>query len=306
MPFVSIRTSTIRPASPLLFDVFVHFREQYLKYKGTNDSFDKALLDRFKEKKVKKLFIPAEQEPSYLKYLDAALGDLQAKEAPVAARAELAQEALRQEADNIDKTLESAEAYQSSQDRVLKVVDFMLSEPKALAGMLSSAGLSVDDSAHGSTVSSLCLAVGALSKLVSKEELADLAVAGLLHDIGLKELGFDAKSSLADVPKEKRADFRKHPAVAVERVAGKKFITPRVLRILEDHEEYGPGLGFPNKKNYAKLAPDSRIFNLCDAFDHFSIRAGKEPALCLDDFISERGEHFDMDLLGILEKAIKA
>lgn len=254
---------------------------------------------------MKKVFIPSEQEPLYLKYLDEALGELQSTDAPVEARAELAQETLRQEADNVEKTLESEEAYESSKSRIHKVVDFMLAEPGALAGMLAAAGLAVDDSAHGSTVSSLSLAVGSYSKKLSKEELSDLAVAGLLHDMALAELGFDGRTVLADLPKDKKADFKRHPQVAVERVAGKKFITPRVLRILEDHEEYGEGLGFPNKKRYSKLSLDSQIFNMCDAFDHFCLVAGKLPVDCLNAFVEERGDHFDLELLEILEKQIR-
>ena len=290
----------------MLFDVYVHFREHYLKFRAEQQELEKDLLEKLKTKKVKKLFISSEQEPFYLKYLDGALNDLGSQTTSVADRADLAQDALKHEADNIDRTLESQEAYESSKARIEKVVDFMLAEPKALAGMLSAAGISVDDSSHGSTVSSLCLAVGAHTKQLDREALADLAVAGLLHDIALKELGFDPKSHLPDLPKEKRADFRRHPQVAVERVAGKKFITPRVLRILEDHEEYGEGLGFPNKKWYSKLSLDSQVFNLCDAFDHYVIRKGKPAVECFEAFCSEQGENYSLELLEILEKQLKA
>ena len=306
MSFVSVRTSTLRPNTELLFDVYVFYEETHLRFRKIQQSFDAQILERFKVKKIKKVFIPEEQEAEYLRYLDQALETLKTKNLKVEAKAELAQDTLKQEADNIGKTLESEESYRSSESRIHKVVDFMLNEPKALAGMLASAGLSVDDSAHGSTVSSLALAVGTGSRLVNREALTDLAVAGLLHDTGLKPLGFSANSTLSNIPREKRADFRRHPEAAVEQVAGKKFITPRVLRIIQDHEEFGDGLGFPEKKRYSKLEADSRIFNLCDAFDHFSISAGKPAAECVDGFIEACAEHYDMQLLEVLEKQVKA
>ncbi len=306
MEFVSVRTATIRPDTELMFDVYVLFQDSYLKYRSATQSFNTPSLDRFKAKKVKKIYIPQEQETQYLSYLDKALEQLQKKDLSVSNRAELAQDTLKQEADSISKTLESEEAYRSSESRIQQVVDFMISEPKALAGMLTSAGLSVDDSAHGSTVSSLVLAVGTASKYMNRDELTDAAVAGLLHDSALKKLGFDVKSDITNISKEKRIDFKKHPAIAVEQVAGKQFITPRVLRIITDHEEYGEGLGFPEKKWFEKLQVDSQIFNLCDAFDHFSIQAGKASKDCFDDFVAARGEHFDMDLIQILEQQVKA
>lgn len=306
MAFVSVRTNTLRPNTKLLFDVYVHYREEHLRYRQVSQAFDDLTIERLKSKKIKKVFIPEEQEPAYLQYLDQSLNQLQEPSLSVASRAEFAQDTLRQASDTIDKTLETEEAYRSSESRIHQVVDFMLKEPKALAGMLASAGLSVDDSAHGATVSSLALAVGTASKFVGREELTDLAVAGLLHDTALKSLGFDATTTLANLPKEKRADFRRHPALAVERVAGKQFITPRVMRIIQDHEEYGPGLGFPEKKNYDRLQVDSQIFNICDAFDHFAILAGKPPLECVADFIGARTDHFDLQLLEILEKQVKS
>lgn len=306
MDFISVRTATLRPNIELLFDVYVHYQNNYIVYKKNSQNFDEVTLTKFKDKKIKKVFIPGNQEPSYLKYLDQALEQLQKVDLKVNERAELAQDTLKQESDNITKTLESEEAYRSSESRIHKVVEFMMKEPKALVGMLASAGLSVDDSAHGSTVSSLALAVGTISGKVNKECLTDLAIAGLLHDTGLKSLGLDVTTNLTNIIKEKRSDFKKHPSVAIEQVAGKKFITPRVLRIIENHEEYGDGLGFPEKKNYAKLEIDSQIFNLCDAFDHFSILAGKPAKECIDEFLQARADHFDLHLLEVLEKQIKA
>jgi HD-GYP domain-containing protein (c-di-GMP phosphodiesterase class II) len=154
-------------------------------------------------------------------------------------------------------------------------------------------------------VSSLALALGTFSRFVNREELTDMAVAGLLHDGALKTLGFDAKTDFGTLGKEDKAKYRKHPELAVEQVAGKKFITARVLRLIQDHEEYGEGQGFPGKKRFAKLGADSQIFNLCDAFDHFCIRQGKIAADCFTAFVTARGEHFDAELLGMLEQKLK-
>ena len=306
MSYVSIRTATLRPNTELLFDVYIFYGDTYLPFRKSKETLDGELLERFRAKKVKKVFIPEDQEPTYLRYLDLALDQLKQADVSVTEKAGFAQDTLKQESDNITKTLESEDAYRSSEARIHKVVDFMLNEPKALAGMLASAGLSVDDSAHGSTVSSLALAVGSVSKLLDREALTDVAIAGLLHDTSLAALGFDAMSDYAKIATDKKSIYRSHPQAAADAVAGKKFITPRVLRLILDHEEYGEGLGFPEKKRYSKLAVDSQIFNLCDAFDHFSIRAGKAPGESIDAFLEARADHFDLKLLEVLEKQVKA
>jgi HD-GYP domain-containing protein (c-di-GMP phosphodiesterase class II) len=306
MEYTAIRTSTIRPDTELFFDVYVYYKDTHLSYRQISQKIDNTIIEQMKNKKIKKLFIPSDQEPKYLQYLESALGTLQEKTQSIESRGEFAQDALKMEAENIGKTLESEEAYRSSEARIAQVVEFMLSEPKALASMLASAGLSVDDSQHGSTVTSLVLAVAAASKRSEKAELTDLAVSALLHDGSLKELGFDTKAVYADLPKDARPKFRTHPEKSAELVAGKKFITPRVLRIIQDHEEFGDGLGYPEKKRYPKLKIDSQIFNLCDAFDHFCIIAGKAAAECVEDFATQRGVHYGADLIEILKSQVKA
>lgn len=306
MDFLPIRTSTLRPNTELLFDVYVEFQDTHLKYRSASERLDDAKLSQFKAKKIKKVFIPSAQEPRYLAYLDQALSQLQDKSMEVADRAEFARDTLRRESENMGKALESEETYRASEDRIYKVVDFVMGEPKALATMLSEAGIAVDDSAHGSTVASLCMAVGAGSKKLVRDELTEMAIAALLHDTALAKLGFDANTDLEALPKDSRASFRKHAAAAAELVAGKQFITPRVLRIIEDHEEFGDGLGFPNKKNLAKLEMDSRVFNLCDAFNHFCIRRSLQAVSAVESFVEERGGYFDLDLLQVLEKSVKA
>lgn len=305
MRYVPIRTNTLRAEATLLFDVYVLFEDCYLKYRGAKDIFDAKVLERLKAKKVKKVYILEEHEPSYLAYLDQALDSLSAAGQSVTAKAELAQGAMRQESESIAKTLETEKDFRRSEARIQKVVDFFVAEPKALAGMLAAEGLSVDDSAHGSAVSTLALAVGTTCGYLGRDELTDIAVAGLLHDSALKAIGLDVRTSIENVPREKKAELRRHPELAVEAVAGKKFITPRVLRIISDHEEYGEGLGYPGRKNYNRLQMDSKVFNLCDAFDHHCITTGKAAAEAADSFIESRGGHFDEELVGILEAKIK-
>jgi HD-GYP domain-containing protein (c-di-GMP phosphodiesterase class II) len=306
MKYVPIRTATIRPKTKLTFDVFVFFKESYVKYRSVEEILADDVLDKMKKKKVKKLFIPEEQESLYLKYLDASLDQLKEKSAPLEAKADFAQDTLRQEADNVQKTLESEESYRSAESRIQKVVDFMLEEPKALAAMLATAGLSVDDSTHGSTVSSLVLGVGTTAKWFGRDELTDLAVAGLLHDSALTGLGFDAKTATEKLNKEEMGKYKKHPQMAMESVAGKKFITPRVMRIISDHEEFGDGLGFPEKKRFKKLGNDSQVFNVCDAFDHFCLQQEKTAKECIETFIEKRADHFSIDIIEILEKQVRA
>ncbi len=136
------------------------------------------------------------------------------------AKAEMAQDTLKQESDNIDKTLESQEAYESSKSRIHKVVDFMLAEPKALAEMLGF-GWSIYRRFSSRIYGILTvLAVGTASRKVDRDQLTDwrwLAFYTTTPSSNWLRL----QNALDDLPKDKKPAFRKHPELAVEHVAGK-------------------------------------------------------------------------------------
>lgn len=290
----------------LKFDVFIHYKEEYLKYKKCDEFFTQDLIDKFQSKKIKKIFVPADQEPKYLEYLDQALDQLAQKDVSVEEKAVFAAATMKAESENIQKNLETEAGYKNTEKRILKVVEFISKEPKSLSQMLASAGVAVDDSEHASNVSTLSLAIVTQLGETNQDELMAISVAALLHDLALKEMGFSAETSYDALDKDAKVKYRKHPQMAAEKVAGKKYITPRVLKLIEEHEEAGDGKGFPEKKKLSKLPPASQVFNACDAFDHFCINQKKLGKDAFDDFMTQKGDLYNVKILEALEKLLKS
>lgn len=289
---------------PLTFDLYVEYSGQYLKYRKATEFFEEEISKKFRMKKIKKVYVLAEQESAYLEYLDSALNQLSKPDMNVEQKAEFVQESMRTESENIERNLESETGYKSTENRVLKVVDFISSEPKSIASMLANAGLSVDTTEHASNVSTLALALAVQLGIKDKDELMAISIAALLHDIGLNKLGFNAGTDYSTLQGEDRQKYRKHPSLAMEQTAGKRYITPKVLKLIEEHEEKGDGNGFPNKKNLFKLPLSSQIFNLCDHFDHFCISVQKKGKEALPLFLEKEADNFDLHHVEVIEKLL--
>lgn len=94
--------------------------------------------------------------------------------------------------------------------------------------------------------------------------------------------------------------FLTHSAEGVGLLATKPYITPRVLALVADHEEFGEGRGYPEKKWITRLSLPSQILNLANAFDTFCMANKMEPKQALDPFFEKNADFFDLDHMNVL------
>ena len=146
----------------------------------------------------------------------------------------------------------------------------------------------------------LALKVGGLSS----RELFDLAMAALVHDLGTVDLNISPWAMPQDLDANEMKAFKKHPQATVDGLAGKRFITPGILRLILDHEEVGDGRGYPERKRLSSLPLTSQILNLCNEFDRMAMSKGVATTELMPIFFQERAEHFDLDHLTKLGEVI--
>lgn len=306
MNFFPIRIGTLRPGAAVNFDVYILVAEKHIYYIKKTDPIEGTRLEKLKEKGVKKLFIKSEEEQLYLDYLEGGLNHLKDTKVSVQDRSTVAHDSLVTEAENVEKNLETEQGYKRTEVRVGKVVDFLTSDKGAIRGILGAAGCSIDNFQHSASVSSLSLALGMRVGVTDPQELLDIALAGLLHDIGKTKLGIGPGTPREEFTLEQLKDYHRHPEAAVEMLAGKKFISPRVLRLISDHEEIGKGDGFPEKKLLSKLPLNSQILNLCNEFDRLSATLKISHLTLYPKFQAEKIGLFDLEHMKHLNELIQA
>ena len=112
----------------------------------------------------------------------------------------------------------------------------------------------------------MALAVGEFSM----EDLTDIAAAGLLHDIGLKDTAKFLSNShtrgIRKVAETEKVIYMRHIGFTIDRIKREKIpITPGVLRIIELHHENWDGSGFKGYPAY-KIYRAARVLRIADDF----------------------------------------
>ena len=304
MNFIPIRLATFRPDATIPFDLFIFYEGRYLHYRKPKDVIEAALIVKMKKKGIKKLFIKPEHENLYLTYLEAALDDLSESSIPVAQRSDMAKSTMLMEAENVEKNLDSEESYNRTQSRINKVAQFLIKEKTAIENILASAGASMDNTEHSANVSTLALSIAGEAGITDQQELFSLGLAALLHDIGKVKLEIDPLIPREKLPKEQRSKYWKHPEVAVEMLSGKKYITPRVLKLIHEHEEVGEGTGFPEKKWIKRLSEAGQVLNIANNFDHLCMVTKVTPMACVEGWMANYAKLFIPKHVEILQKIL--
>jgi|GEM_PF-6611171 len=125
----------------------------------------------------------------------------------------------------------------------------------------------------------------------SPKLLAPITMGAFFHDIGLKELPADLwfKNRL-EMNRDELQLWETHPAIGVQMLNSISFITPDVLRIVQEHHEVPNGSGFPAKLRLERIFPMAKVVSFGNMLAHemFDPVPGQTFSL---DRISQKIEH---------------
>ncbi len=145
-------------------------------------------------------------------------------------------------------------------------IELILGSPDAAVHLFALSAADPYALSHSINVSTFCILLGRQLFGESKEELHQLGLGGLLHDLGKTQL--DARLLLKRTPlTEKEAtEIRRHPALSADLMGGHKM--PRsVVAIARSHHEMSDGTGYPDGLSGDAIHPFARIASVANAYD---------------------------------------
>ena len=126
---------------------------------------------------------------------------------------------------------------------------------------------------HSMAVSAIAVIIAKNMGWVSPGTIEKIALGGLLHDVGYKELPPDViRKPRHELSYEERATFETHPFRGIEILKTMPSVPDDILSIVYEHHENAIGHGYPRKIRDYKMNPLARIVALADCFVELTIK----------------------------------
>lgn len=122
---------------------------------------------------------------------------------------------------------------------------------------------------HAINIATYACVFGLGMGLISRDTLKNLAMAGLLHDLGVSQIDSD----VVRIPQEKRTprenlEFHQHLQFTLEMILPLKMaLSPELLKALGGHHEKFDGTGYPKHIKTFALENICQILSMADIFD---------------------------------------
>jgi putative nucleotidyltransferase with HDIG domain len=138
---------------------------------------------------------------------------------------------------------------------------------------------------HSSNVSTLA-ALFSMGLGIGKPE--DLALAGLMHDIGIAELPAELQYLEFDqMTPEQKEIYKKHPEISVKMIKNRKIVVPEIVtKAILQHHEHFDGSGYPNGIFGDRMCKEAQILAIADRFDEMTSLKPGQPTLSPGDALS--------------------
>lgn len=156
-----------------------------------------------------------------------------------------------------------------------------------------------------SILTSLCsILLAREAKLESDKTLMAIGLGGLLHDIGMTRLSFDAEEKDDLTPQEWK-ELKEHPEAGKRLLDSIKSVPLETKMMVLQHHEQPNGLGYPNGYHDKSIYYPAKIVAIADSFSALiskrPFREAFRPIDAIEVMMEDRGK-FDQKLLDLFCK----
>ncbi len=180
------------------------------------------------------------------------------------------------------------------------VIDSILRNPNAMAWVIFSRKSMPDDYNRAVATSVWCVMFGR-HLAFDREQLDDLAVGGLLLDIGNLGLPASHRIKAGELTAEQHRLQEKHVAIGVEILRASQHVSENVMDMVRCHQERADGSGYPAKLMGIETPSFGRIAAIADAYDAMTSEKAYSPASAGYDAARElntmRGREFQSEVV---------
>ncbi|MBF0365318.1 MAG: HD domain-containing protein [Oligoflexia bacterium] len=287
--YIPIKICDLSPFQTLDFDVYILLLSQnkYLKYIHRNDPIDNTMLLKLQGRGLHVLFVSSKELEAYKKFI---AHSLSAKFKNPAYTSEQRIAMVKKEAiqliENLETMSEGSDVSTWTQNCFEIIMEFIyqISTVDSMEKMFNDFTKNTEEGSpfikHSMQTCALSVLLGTLLGIHEHKELTELAIAGLFHDLGLKNMTAAAQQKYfrgESLTVSEKLQIQKHPADGAEKIKsmfGNNIISQDVLKIINEHHVSTSVNAYPHNASLAELTYLTRIVAIADCLSRLVMQDG--------------------------------
>lgn len=159
---------------------------------------------------------------------------------------------------------------------------------------------------HSERVSQLCEKIGRTLKM-SLDEINDLKLAGLMHDIGKVGINENVLNKQGQLTDSERTEMKKHPEIGYHILRTVDEFAPIAEYVLYHHERID-GKGYPRGLKGNEIYLQSKIISIADAFDSMTherfFKRTLDKAEAIEEIVKHSGTKYDPNIVKVFVEKV--
>jgi response regulator RpfG family c-di-GMP phosphodiesterase len=272
--FTSIALDQFVGGKSILFDVYIKLgSSKYLKILHGGESFEKAVINKYKDKGVKELFFSNTDRGRYIKFCQTMLDKLLEIEGK---HLELKINLTRGMVEKHVEEFYFKDIKKPIFNQSVAVIDSVyniLNKEKQIGSYLKTfRELSTSNYSHTFLVTLFSCSIIQGLYWDSKISRDTVSMGALLHDIGKIKLPKEvANKNVSELTPEEWEIYSKHPILGSELVNNEKAVNSATTQIILYHHETRDGKGFPNNLKGSKIPVSAEVVGFANYFVDFIV-----------------------------------
>ncbi len=193
-----------------------------------------------------------------------------------------------------------AQAMEEANELVLGMVEDLSGDADATVQLVNLKAQDENAYLHAINVAALALVLGRKLEL-KKEQLRQLGMAALFHDIGHQQVPYQILHKKTALSKAESELYQRHPVFGEEIAKRMNTLPKSVLDVILQHHEQMDGSGFPQGLKGLEISVPARIVGLVNRYDNLCNGQGankpKSPYESVSQMYSKEKGHFDPGFL---------
>jgi HD-GYP domain-containing protein (c-di-GMP phosphodiesterase class II) len=266
-PYIGLRIHLIRPDSVPAVSFFVKRGKRYRIFRLNSEVFSAFEIQSLLDSGIDKIYLNRSDGPLVRQYLETFLVD-QNTSAQISVEAQVG--LMRSSAVRLTEELfqdPSPENIRKGMKAVSGFVNLLVRDPKAFYHLIRLSSHDAYTYQHSVGVGLNSIALGKRLKLTSEQDLVDLGIAGLLHDIGKCKVNPAIINKPGPLDKTEWEEMRQHTLWGFDLLKDNRDVSQRAkMAVLSHHEENGGG-GYPHGLTDNQISHFAKIVAIADIFN---------------------------------------